>query len=153
MVLACTCMERSEQAIEEQAHGQTLEGIWRRIEHEDNLLNQRVSWIVNSQAFLLTGYAILLNAPMNLRMAEHVRNHALLVKLIPITSLCTTIFLWVAMLGGIAAMRALRACAKRHPRYEASQIQGSRRTRILGLLPIALVPGVFLVTWLLIVMR
>ena len=34
---------------------QSLENIRRRIEHEDNLLNQRVSWVVSSQAFLLTG--------------------------------------------------------------------------------------------------
>ena len=44
---------------------QSLETIRKRIEHEDDLLNQRVSWIVSSQAFLLTGYAILLNAPTN----------------------------------------------------------------------------------------
>ena len=46
---------------------QSLENIRRRIEHEDNLLNQRVSWVVSSQAFLLTGYAILLNGPQVLR--------------------------------------------------------------------------------------
>jgi hypothetical protein len=34
---------------------QSLETIRKRIEHEDNLLNQRLSWIVSSQAFLLTG--------------------------------------------------------------------------------------------------
>lgn len=132
---------------------QSLEEIRRRIEHEDNLLNQRVSWLVSSQAFLLTGYAILLNAPLDLRTEQHVRDHALLMKLIPITSLCITVLLWIAMLAGIAAMRALRACAQKHPTNDASHIQGSRATRILGLAPIALIPAVFLVTWLLIVMR
>jgi hypothetical protein len=125
----------------------------RRVEHEDNLFNQRVSWIVSSQAFLLTGYAILLNAPMGLRTAEHVRDHALLVRLIPITSLCITVLLWVAMLAGITAMRALRSGAEKHPSHEPNHLQGSPAIRMLGLVPIALVPGVFLVTWLLIVMR
>jgi hypothetical protein len=146
-------MERSRHTGGEQAHHQTLEEILRRVEHEDNLLNQRVSWIVSSQAFLLTGYAILLNAPMGLRTAEHARDHALLVRLIPITSLCVTVFLWVAMLAGMAAMRALRSGAEKHSNHEANRIQGSRTMRRLGLVPIALVPGVFLVTWLLIVMR
>ena len=38
---------------------EALEIIRRRLEHEDNLVNQRLSWILMSQAFLLTGYAIL----------------------------------------------------------------------------------------------
>src|ERR1700722_5981426 len=29
-----------------------------RLSHEDDLVNQRVSWLVNSQSFLLTAYAI-----------------------------------------------------------------------------------------------
>ena len=32
-----------------------------RLSHEDDLVNQRVSWLVNSQSFLLTAYAITLN--------------------------------------------------------------------------------------------
>jgi hypothetical protein len=131
----------------------SLEEIRRRIEHEDNLLNQRVSWIVSSQAFLLTGYAILLNAPIESRNEHHARDHALLMKLIPITSISITLLLWIAMFASIAAMRALRAAAEKHPGYEADHIQGSLGTRILGLIPIALVPGVFLVTWLLLVMQ
>src|ERR1044072_1401032 len=94
---------------------QLLTEIRRRIEHEDNLLNQRVSWIVSSQAFLLTGYAILLNAPIELRTEHYVRDHALLMKLIPITSICITLLLWIAMLAGIGAMRALRATAEKNP--------------------------------------
>src|SRR3954447_20568738 len=115
-----------------QNQGHSLEEIRRRIEHEDNLLNQRVSWIVSSQAFLLTGYAILLNAPTEFRNEHHARDHALLMKFIPITSIWITLLLWIAMLAGIAAMRALRACAEKHPSYAADHVQGSRATRILG---------------------
>ena len=42
-----------------------LEALRRRIEHEDNLINQRLSWLVASQAFLLTALAISLNATPN----------------------------------------------------------------------------------------
>lgn len=128
----------------------SLAEIRRRIEHEDNLLNQRVSWIVSSQAFLLTGYAILLNAPLDLRSAKHVRDQALLMKLVPLTSIVITLLLWIAMLAGIAAMGSLRACARRHPGFQADVIQGRRITRVLGLVPIALIPAMFLVTWFLI---
>ena len=50
-----------------QGQRHSLEEIRRRIEHEDNLLNQRVSWIVSSQPFLLTGYASLLNLLLVMR--------------------------------------------------------------------------------------
>jgi hypothetical protein len=40
-----------------------------QIEHEDNLINQRLSWFVAAQAFLFSAYAILLNAPSQLRVA------------------------------------------------------------------------------------
>src|SRR3954464_9659948 len=100
----------------------SLQEIRRRIEHEDNLLNQRVSWIVSSQAFLLTGYAILLNAPLQFRSEEFVRAHALLMKLIPFTSICVTVLLWFSILAGILAMRDLRACAQTHPGYEAGHV-------------------------------
>src|SRR5262245_7378588 len=102
----------------------SLETIRKRIEHEDNLLNQRVSWIVGSQAFLLTGYAILLNAPLQFRSEEFARAHTLLMKLIPLTSICVSILLWLSILAGILAMRDLRACALKQPGSEADYIQG-----------------------------
>src|SRR3954470_6456178 len=74
----------------------SLENIRRRIEHEDNLLNQRVSWVVSSQAFLLTGYAILLNGPQVLRSEQFNQTHALLMKLIPLTSIAVTGLIWLA---------------------------------------------------------
>jgi len=127
---------------------QSLETIRRRIEHEDNLMNQRVSWIVSSQAFLLTGYAILLNAPLQFRSEQFVRSHALLMKLIPLTSICVTVLLWFGILAGILAMRDLRSCAEKYHGYESSHIQGRPLTRVIGLATPALVPVVFLFTWL-----
>jgi len=132
---------------------QSLETIRERIEHEDNLLNQRVSWIVSSQAFLLTGYAMLLNAPMQLRNEEFVRAHTLLMKLVPLTSIIVTALLWFSVLAGILAMHDLRARARTHPGYEASHIQGRPLTRVIGLTTPALVPVVFLITWLLLMLR
>lgn len=33
------------------------------VDYEGNLVNNRVSWLVASQSFLLTGYVLLTNAP------------------------------------------------------------------------------------------
>jgi hypothetical protein len=132
---------------------QSLETIRKRIEHEDNLLNQRVSWVVSSQAFLLTGYAMLLNGPPVLRSEAFNRTHQLLMTLIPITSIAVTALIWLAILAGILAMRDLRACATQHPSYNASHVQGRALTRRIGLAVPALIPIAFLVTWLLIILK
>jgi len=95
---------------------EALESIRRRLDHEDNLVNQRLSWILTSQAFLLTGYAILLNAPIDLRSPMHVRHHGLLMWLIPLTGIVTVLLIWLAILGALIALRDLRACAAHVPR-------------------------------------
>jgi hypothetical protein len=132
---------------------QSLENIRHRIEHEDNLLNQRVSWVVSSQAFLLTGYAILLNGPQVLRNENFNHTHELLIKLIPLTSIAVTALIWFGILAGIWAMRDLRVCAAKHPSYDASHVQGRALTRRVGLAIPALVPVAFLVTWLLLLVK
>jgi len=132
---------------------QLLENIRRRIEHEDNPLNQRVSWVVSSQAFLLTGYAILLNDPQVLRNEHFNHTHDLLMKLIQITSIAVTALIWFGILAGIVAMRDLRVCAAKHPSYDANHVQGRALTRRVGLAIPALVPVAFLVTWLLLLVK
>jgi len=132
---------------------QSLETIRGRIEHEDNLLNQRVSWVVNSQAFLLTGYAILLNAPSQSRSEQVIHDHGVLIKLIPLTSISVTLLLWLGVLAGIWAMCDLRSRVKVYPALDASHALAPPLTRAIGLATPALVPVVFLITWLLLILR
>jgi hypothetical protein len=134
------------------ADQETLESIRRRLEHEDNLVNQRLSWILMSQAFLLTGYAILLNAPTSLRSELLVRHHGLLLWLIPLTGLVTVWLIWLAILGALIAMKDLRAAAARHRGVDAAHIQGRGLTRWLGLCAPLLIPPVFLLTWFFIIL-
>jgi hypothetical protein len=131
---------------------ETLEVIRRRLEHEDNLVNQRLSWILTSQAFLLTGYAILLNAPTDLRSALYVRHHGLLMWLIPLTGIITVLLIWFAILGALIAMRDLRTRAAAQSGFDASPIQGRPLTLWLGLSAPILIPAVFLSTWLVIIL-
>ncbi len=131
---------------------EALEIIRRRLEHEDNLVNQRLSWILMSQAFLLTGYAILLNAPIDLRSELHARHHALLMWLIPLTGIVTVVLIWVSIVGALIAMRDLRARATTHPGFDSSHIQGRGTTRCLGMAAPLLIPAVFLLSWLLIIL-
>src|SRR2546422_4795974 len=133
------------------ANHEALEIIRRRLEHEDNLVNQRLSWILMSQAFLLTGYAILLNAPTDLRSEMYARHQGLLMWLIPLTGTVTVLLIWVSIVGALLAMRDLRARAATHPGFDSSHIQGRGITRWLGMEAPLLVPAVFLLSWLLII--
>jgi hypothetical protein len=130
-----------------------LETIRHRLEHEDNLLNQRLSWILTSQSFLLTGYAILLNAPAALRSETYARDHHLLMALIPLSGVVTVFLLWAAIIAALLAMRDLRARARAHPGFESSHIQGRPMTRWLGIAAPTLIPAVFLVSWLVIMLH
>lgn len=130
------------------ADDESIETIRRRLEHEDNLVNQRLSWILTSQAFLLTAYAILLNAPAVLRSEVHQQHHALLLRLIPLSGVLTVLLIWLAIGAALLAMRDLRACAATHPGFGSATIQGRGLTLVLGLAAPLLIPGVFLLTWL-----
>ena len=100
----------------------------------------------------LTGYAILLNAPGDLRSQVYVRHHELLMRLIPMTGIVTVLLIWVAIVGAPIAMRDLRARAATHPGFDSSHVQGLRITRWLGMAASLLIPAVFLLSWLLIIL-
>jgi hypothetical protein len=121
--------------------------------HEDNLLNQRLSWILTSQSFLLTGYAILLNAPAALQSETYARHHRLLMELIPLSGVVTVFLIWAAIIAALLAMRDLRARTEAHPGFESSHIQGRPMTRSLGMAAPTLIPVVFLVSWLVIILH
>jgi hypothetical protein len=72
-------MEEAKTVLESISGIQYYEIIRSQIEHEDNLINQRLSWFVAAQAFLFSAYAILLNAPSQLRLEGFARQQEMLV--------------------------------------------------------------------------
>jgi hypothetical protein len=129
-----------------------VENIRSRLEHEDNLVNHRLSWILTSQAFLLTGYAILLNASAVLRPESFARHHSILMLLIPWIGVITVLVLWFAIVGALITMRDLRASASIQSGCGPDHIHGRQITRWLGLSAPLLIPAVFLFTWLMIIL-
>ena len=61
-------MEEAKTVVESIPRIQYYQIIRSQIEHEDNLINQRLSWFVAAHAFLFSAYAILLNAPSQVRL-------------------------------------------------------------------------------------
>jgi hypothetical protein len=76
--------------------------------HEDNLINQRVSWLISSQAFLLVGFATLIGAGPNTLAASlsGLRNSMLLG--LPIAGILGVVTNYVTILAAVWHVRGIR---------------------------------------------
>jgi hypothetical protein len=119
-----------------------------RLSHEDDLVNQRVSWLVNSQSFLLTAYAITLNglaADASKPLAIVQRK---LLEMLPIVGIACVLLVCVALVGGLCALAELRCfAATKYPKDRLFLIS-KPTTQFLGVSAPVLIPIVFLVIWL-----
>ena len=130
-----------------------------RLEHEDNLISQRLSWLVASQSFLFTAYAIVLNelgTPDTPTAAEVMEQRQLLFRLIPIVAVLTCGFISMSILAAVRAIVMLRdlyraRVAETNP--VLPPIQTSVVTRRMGLLAPLLLPVVFICVWLFLLMH
>jgi hypothetical protein len=126
---------------------QALNFIQTRLSHEDDLINQRVSWLVNSQSFLLTAYAITVNglAADETKPLAHVQRK--LLSLLPGVGIACVLLVVVALIGALMAMSDLRRfAATTLPRDELFLIY-KPTTQFLGVSAPVLIPVVFLVIW------
>jgi len=131
-----------------------------RIEHEDNLVVQRLSWLVASQSFLFTAYAIVTNGlasqpppPSCVRFASQLQ---LLYQLIPVVGTLTCVLIYVSILAAVASMRRLRNSY--HSRFGDDEkglppIMSRSPIRLFGHSAAVLLPLVFITIWLVIWMH
>jgi hypothetical protein len=127
-----------------------LEALRRRIEHEDNLVNQRLSWLVASQAFMLTAFAIALNAPPNAQTAAYAAASQRLVSFLPLAGIACIVIIGFTVAGAIWSMRLLRKQASAITLPNDLPVQSPAPIRALGLFAPIGIPLVFLVLWLVI---
>jgi hypothetical protein len=130
-----------------------------RIEHEDNLVVQRLSWLVASQSFLFTAYAIVTNglATQPQVISPHFMDQLkLLFRLIPIVGTLTCALIYISILAAIASMRALRDSY--HSRFGKQErdlppIMTRAPIRLFGHSASVLLPLVFICVWAILWMR
>jgi hypothetical protein len=123
-----------------------------RIEHEDNLIIQRLSWLVASQSFLFTAYAITTNGLSGLdpKLAgRFVEQAGLLFRLIPTVAIGVALLIYISILAALKAIRQIRYLyqLKALP-ADLPPIQTSATTRLLGLFAPLLLPLLFVSVWL-----
>jgi len=117
-----------------------------QIEHEDNLITQRLSWFLAPQAFLFSAFAIVLNGPLKSRFGDPVQ--VAFFRLIPIIAIAVGLLIWLAVWAGILAMRRLRAMLTlRADLKDFPLIQGRLHTRWMGLAAPVLLPPLFAAVW------
>lgn len=128
-----------------------------QIEHEDNLINQRLSWFLAAQAFLFTAYAILLNAPTEVRAQKFATQQDLLFLLVPIVAIGLSVLIYTTVFAAMIAMAHLRRLLESHVKEQERAVlppvQGYRLTLVLGQAAPILIPLLFIVIWIVLLIR
>jgi len=123
-----------------------------QIQHEDNLIVQRLSWLMAVQSFLFTGYAIIANASPQPRNPLSAKQQDLLFNIIPGVACVSDLLIYGSVIAGVLALGRLRHAYATHVASAGGfpEIQGSRLTRWLGVASPILLPLVFLIAWLIV---
>src|SRR6476620_9577514 len=105
-----------------------------QIQHEDNLTTQRLSWLMASQAFLFSAYAIVMNGPETVMRPFVREQREWLITAIPALAFSTAALIYVSILAGVAALSNLhrhaeKVCALCGVDSGLPPIQGNIRTR------------------------
>ena len=133
-----------------------------QIEHENELVSQRVIWQILSQAFFFGAYASLLNAPKEAKNALFESEQTLLLWLMPSAAIIAGCFTSIGILSSLKTIKHLRQQYEGHANSKALRdpssklypdIQGPPHLRHLEMLSPAGMPVVFTLAWLLILWR
>lgn len=128
-----------------------------RIEHEDNLVMQRLSWLMASQSFLFTAYAIVTNGLSTSPTTGgnvFINHLSTLGRIVPIVALLNSLLIFVSILAALKAIRELRCGYQQHAgALEEIPLQTSRAARVLGLSAPVLLPPLFFAVWLFLLMQ
>jgi hypothetical protein len=123
-----------------------------QLQHEDNLTTQRLSWLMASQAFLFTAYAIVMNGPEHAMNQFAQQQRHWLMTAIPALALSSAALIYISIIAGVTAMvdihrHAGRICDGDSTDPEFPPIQGALFTRVTGLASPMLVPPIFIGVW------
>jgi hypothetical protein len=123
-----------------------------QIQHEDNLIVQRLSWLMAAQSFLFTGYAIIANASPQARNPLLAKQQDLLFNIIPGVACISDILIYCSVIAGVLALYRLRRAYATHVSSVGGfpEIQGSQLTRWLGIVSPIFLPLVFLIAWVIV---
>ena len=128
-----------------------------QIEHEDNLIGTRLSWLVAAQSFYFTAYAITVSNFGPTHPSWAIAQMHLLLTLLPVVAILTCVLIYATILAGLVAIGHLRRLYRDYADHAATgglpPVQGYRRTQALGQAAPIFVPVVFLGAWIILFAR
>lgn len=135
--------------------------IKQQIDHQDNLVNQRVIWQIIAQAFFFGAYASLMNAPKEPKGPLFDAEQWLLLWLLPLAGLLAGLLAYVGIVSSLKTIEYLRKLYNDYAEKATSDrsstlyppIQGPPHLRRLASLAPIWMPIVFAVTWLIVLGR
>lgn len=123
-----------------------------RLDRETDLLIHRTAWVVGSQAFLFSGYAVSLSGPGRAATRAIAVKANLLIVVIPWVAVTSLLLLLVTIGAGVAALVRLRKHTD-HGDPRARILDEGRLVRVAALVAPLLVPAAFLATWILLIVK
>lgn len=125
----------------------------RRLEHEDSLNVSRLSWLLTSQSFLFSAFAVVINGGVGATPVAADSPYRWyqdqLLRMIPMLGLISCALIYVGVIGGVVAQRRLRKMVEANVADDSCPppIAGLH-TRWLGLFAPLFLPSAFIVAWL-----
>jgi hypothetical protein len=116
-------------------------------DRETDLLGQRTAWVMASQAFLFSAYAVAVNAHADPTAPKGGTRPQLLVAVLPWISLLSLLLLVVTILGGLFALARHRSLLLSTAEARMHALEAGPLARLAGLTAPLLVPVIFLVAW------
>jgi len=121
--------------------------------HEDNLINARLSWLVNSQSFLFGAFAITLNGSAQSKFPMYARLNVILVTWLPVAGILAVAASYMTIWAAILHIRRVRRLARgKHPPH-LLPLHGEVSIGRMGLSGAVLTPMIFLAVWLAVIVQ
>ena len=124
------------------------------LRHEDNLINQRVSWLIGSQAFLLGGFATLINSGGTANASGLSRIKGAMLTGLPIAGLAAVFAGYVTILAAVMHVHGVRQMLAHRQLKEMPSLHSWDSTQLwMGLSGPLATPLVFVAFWIIILTK
>ena len=124
------------------------------LRHEDNLINQRVSWLISSQAFLLGGFATLINAAGSTTASRLDKLRGVMVSGLPIAGILAVFAGYSTILAAVMHVYGIRqSMTNRRFKQMPSLYNWHLLQRRMGLLGPLVTPLIFVAFWIVILIK
>src|SRR6185369_7981311 len=121
--------------------------------HEDNLINARLSWLVNSQSFLFGAFAITLNGSTQSKFPMFARLNVILVTWLPVAGILAVTASYLTIWAAILHIRRVRRLARGKYPPHLLPLHGEVSIGRMGLSGAVFIPMIFLAVWLAVILK